>query len=97
MALPPDIHDPNRNYRIRICVKIADNPLAGFITDSKVHVCDSCGEPIWVREAQEIPDAEVRIDGDLELCLPCYEQVVADDPQPPQFLGPVPPGFPGLT
>lgn len=73
MPLPDDIDDDDKNYRVRVCLRVSVNPTLGFLTGSVVGVCDDCGEAIWVDESQPIPPLPdgATIDGDLMMCIEC--------------------------
>jgi hypothetical protein len=88
VPLPDDLHDESRNYRIRMCIKVAENPVVGFITGSKVHLCDSCADPIWVDEKQALPDPPegIVIDGDIKVCMDCLLISQRDDDQPVSWI-----------
>lgn len=91
MPIPDDIYDEGVNYRIRLCLRFEENPMIGFITDSKTRLCDGCASLIWVKEDQVVPEADVPITGDLFLCMECCREVAAKDPDgPPEWLGPNP-------
>jgi len=88
MPLPPDLYDKDSGYRIRICMLVVDNPLMGLVTGSKIHVCDGCGQPVWVNEDQVIPDIpdefkkpEVVVK-DLAICVSCMREAEKQDPNP---------------
>lgn len=76
MPLPADFWNDDVNYRIRVCMPVALDPIIGFFTGSKVHQCDRCGEPIWVAEDQVIPPVDVKISGDVNLCADCAKWVM---------------------
>jgi hypothetical protein len=78
MPMPDDYTDEGRNYRVRVCIQLVQNPLIGFITGSKVGVCDRCGEPIWVQENQPLPDPGVEVHGDLTVCMECVRILAAE-------------------
>lgn len=91
MPLPADFYDEGVNYRLRICMKVEDNPLIGLVSGSKVHVCDACGTAIWVQEKQVIPETDVPITADLKVCVDCGRRATENSPDEPQWLGPRPP------
>lgn len=94
MPLPADFYDDDKNYRIRMCMTIEQAVFV--VSGSKVHQCDSCGTLIWVQENQVIPEADVRIDGDVALCLSCTQMVHRKTGEDPNWLGPSPEDF-GLS
>lgn len=83
MALPNDFFDDEVLYIIRMCPLVEDvnNPTP----TSKVHACDSCERPIWVDEAQPIPEVEDRkVTGIVSLCLSCtaFVNSISDEEEP---------------
>lgn len=86
MPLPDDILDESKNYRIRLCVLVAD--AAVVFEGSKIHPCDGCEELVWVDEQQEIPpvpDGQT-VDGDLNLCRDCTRSLGGEMKTPIDFL-----------
>ena len=79
MPLPADFYDEGVNYRIRLCILLDENPLAGLSNGSKVHPCDSCERPIWVHEAQVMPPMPegMELTGDVSVCGPCMAHIHA--------------------
>ena len=88
-----EIHDPDKNYRIRGCMLVAQvpTPVPGSI---KVE-CAECDRPIWMNPNQKIPDMPegTANDGDINLCIDCLRFHIAIDQGEPQWIGPKPPGF----
>lgn len=82
MALPEDIYEEGRNYRIRVCILFEDNPIIGAFTNSVVAECDDCKRPIWVNPNQKVPEFDAEIHGDLLLCLTCTLNCYEQDPNP---------------
>lgn len=97
MPIPDDWDEPDRNYRVRGCQRVADAPIVGFFTGSKVHMCDRCDEPIWLDENQIIPDAGLEIHGDIAVCLQCLMALQEEADEPVVWLNPPPPGLDNLT
>jgi hypothetical protein len=74
MPLPADFHDEDKQYAVRVCILVKDDPIVGFISGSIVSTCDKCGEAIWVDESQAVPTVGPTgkpIDGEVRLCVPC--------------------------
>lgn len=94
MPLPSDFYDEGVNYRIRICLKVDENPLVGLLSGSRIHTCDDCGAAIWVKEDMPVPEASLPITGDLNLCQECGRRAVEGvSPAKTEWLGPRPPGW----
>jgi len=79
MPLPDDFYNDDVTYRIRLCILISENPIAGIVNGSKVYPCDSCERPIWVHEDQVIPDLPegMTLSGDVNVCGPCMAHIHA--------------------
>lgn len=66
------IHDPDKNYRVRLCMRVADSILH---TESSVKdSCDECDEAVWVDMDQPVPDLPDGLvcDGDIKMCFQCF-------------------------
>jgi hypothetical protein len=76
MPLPSDFHDEGVYYRVRLCIRVEDDPIVGFITQSVVSVCASCGEAVWMNDKQELPPMPegVEVKSDLLICFQCFKR-----------------------
>lgn len=80
------IHDDDKNYRIRVCMPVA---LAITHMPGSVQVpCDECGEDVWMDPHMPLPDADVQIDGDVNLCFKCVGIHAAVAKEPVKWIGP---------
>lgn len=89
------IHDPEKNFLIRVCMLTTDTAPGSVTPDSVVRQCAECDAKVWFATKQAIPVVEgTRIDGEILLCLPCtlLHQMIED--HPPKWIGPRPDGFP---
>lgn len=95
MPLPLDFYDEDTEYSMRVCLTVIEAPLIGVITNSKIHQCDNCGDPIWVAEEQVIPDHPEgkEYTGHVVVCGACAKVIINEDPDP-KWLGPKPADWP---
>lgn len=95
MPLPEDFYDDDAMYSLRVCMTVEEAPLIGLVTGSKVHQCDNCGDPIWVREDQPIPNHPDGIPwtGAVICCTACAKTLIEADDDP-TWMGPKPANWP---
>lgn len=83
------IHDPEKNYLIRMCMSVED--LAKPYVPSTVKQCAECGCDVWYSEVQVVPVPEgVVIDGEVVLCTGCTLLHQAYQEGPINWAGPAP-------
>jgi hypothetical protein len=92
VPLPSDFYQQDRNYRIRLCMLVSE--AISVVPGSKIDVCDSCDEPIWVSGTQDMPDLPdgMELHGDVSVCKNCARTIhqTAHENEV-DWLGPPPP------
>jgi hypothetical protein len=93
MPLPDDFFNDDRNYRIRLCMLVIDADPQWVVPGSKINLCDSCDEPIWVNEAQTIPDLPegMPLHGDVSVCKHCAAKINERATEGVEWAGEPPP------
>lgn len=91
-----EIHDPDKNFLIRVCMLVEDASPGSVVAGSVVKQCQECHANVWYATQQVIPEVPdgVVVDGEIVLCMPCtlLHQII--QAEPPKWLGPLPGGFP---